>query len=366
MRIILIIDVRWFNASAGFALDQARALGVIGNRVLILANPGSPPAARAKDLGLEVSEAIDFSRTNILKSTLDLVSITRSFEPDVIFAHRGESHLVAALASKKTGCPVARFRGDVRPPRRGIFSRILNERLTRGIAVSTSRLKGEYEKRYRLNGLPLQVIYPGIDSSRFDFNLDRRTLKRSFGLDPDSPVVGIVGRFSPVKGHRYFLEAAKIVSESEPDVQFVIAGGDAQISAGELRRQAEEMSLRNIRFFGIIDEIDSMISSFDIGIVASVGSEMICRVLTEYFAAGAAVVAFGVNQVSELLSISNGGIEISPRDSENMGRSILDLCRNMERRLELSRSGRLWAERAGSLQNLGVESEKFLERVIDV
>ncbi|MEE9553294.1 MAG: glycosyltransferase family 4 protein [candidate division Zixibacteria bacterium] len=363
MKIIQIIDVRWYNASADFAVTQALALANRGHEILLMVNPGSPPADKAREKGLEVSEKIDFSKSNIFGSAGKLAEIAAKFKPDIVFAHRGESHLVAAITSKRTGFKVARFRGDVRPPRRNIFSRILNEKLTKGIAVSTARLKQEYEKRYRLNGIPVRVIYPGIDSVRFEHGAKKEELKKEFGLNPAAPVIGMVGRLSPVKGHEYFLKASRRVFERFPGVQFVVAGGDAQLSAEQLKRNAAEMGLGNIVFLGEIENIDRLISALDIGVVASTGSEMICRVLMEYFAAGIPVVATEINQVYELMSISKGGIVVPPGNSDAMGDALIDLLNDDIKSAELSKAGKSWARNDRSLEALAMDSESFLERV---
>ncbi len=365
MRIIQIIDVRWYNASADFAVTQAMALADRGHEILLMANPGSPPAVKAREAGLDVSEKVDFSRSNIFGSARKLAEIARRFKPDIVFAHRGESHLVAVMAARRAGFKVARFRGDVRPPRRSIFSRVLNEKFTRGIAVSTAALKEEYEKRYRLNGIPVRVIYPGIDSSRFEHGKSKQELKREFGLDPDSPVIGIVGRLSPVKGHEYFLKASKIVYDRYPDAQFIVAGGGAQLSLKSLEQDAVDMGLGNIRFFGLIDNIDTLVSTFDIGVVASTGSEMICRVLMEYFAAGIPVVATEINQVFELMSISKGGIIVPPGDSIAMGGALIELLGNCAKSTEMSNAGKKWAVQKRSLDDLARDSESFLEGVMN-
>jgi glycosyltransferase involved in cell wall biosynthesis len=365
MKIVQIVDVRWYNACADFAIQQALGLLRLGHEVLLMANPGSPPAAKARDAGLDVTDDVDFASKNIIRSVRRLQEIVKDFRPDIIFAHRGESHLIGALAARRTGCPIARFRGDVRSPRGGMFSRILNDRMTQGIAVSTVRLKNEYESRFRLNGIPLTVIYPGIDSSRFRTAKPRVELKAQFGLDPERNVIGIVGRLSPVKGHRYFLQAARIVSEKNPDIQFVIAGEDAQISALELKEYAKSFGLANLHFFGLIENVEDLISSFDIGVIASVGSEMICRVLMEYFAAGISVVATRVNQLEELINLSGAGLMVPPGDPRAMGEAILELIEDESKRAAAATASGSWVRAYGTLERLGRDTEVFLRQVID-
>ena len=255
-------------------------------------------------------------------------------------------------------------RGDVRPPRGGAFSRYLNTRLTAGVAVSTERLKIEYEKRFGPKGPLCRVIYPGIDSGAFEVNTAKGELKRKFNLNPEDPVVGIVGRLSPVKGHRYFIEAAKLVSMKFPRVQFVIAGEDSQIKAAELQISASLLKIPNIRFFGRIDRVAELISSFDIGVVATIGSEMICRVLLEYFSAGVPAVATSINQISEIMLQSNGGILVQPADSVAMGNAIIELLSNKDLREKYSSNAAKWVA-SRSLEALGRESEAFLAEVMN-
>lgn len=365
MRIIQVIDVRWFNACADFAIKQALGLKLCGHEILLMANPGSPPAVKARQLGLDVSEEIDFAGViGTFRAVKLLKSLVRNFDADIVFAHRGESHLIGALAVRNMRCKLARFRGDVRVPGRGIFSRWLNNRLTNGIAVSSEKLKHEYENRFRLNGIPTSVIYPGIDSAPFEITRSKREMKQKFGLDPERPVIGIIGRFSPVKGHRYFIEAAKIVSLRHPEAQFIIAGEDAQLSALDLSRSAAILKIPGLKIIGLLDNVNELIQAFDIGVVSSVGSEMICRVLLEYFAAGLPVVATAVNQVSELMLISNGGRLVAPADPVALADGMVGLLENPGLRLQHSRSGAEWVRRR-SLTDLGKDSEEFLREVLN-
>ncbi len=360
-----IIDVRWYNACADFAVSQAVGLQRIGHELLLIANPGSPPALKARDFGLNVNDDINFSTSNLFRAVGRLKAAIREFKPDIVFAHRGESHLIGALAVRKTNIPLTRFRGDVRPPRSGIFSRYLNQKLTAGIAVSTAALKNRYEDTFDLDPGEIPVIYPAIDISRFEHFDNKAESKKTFGLHPDKPVVGIVGRFSPVKGHRYFLEAARIIALKRPDVQFVVAGPDAQLTAEDIKKEGHRIGLENLRLFGTLGNIDTMTACFDIGVIASTGSEMICRVLLEYFAAGAAAVGTAVNQIEELLQLSKAGICIPPADSEKMAEAVDGLLADDADRIRLARTGRQWVAENRSLEKLGQETELFLRGVIN-
>ena len=106
-------------------------------------------------------------------------------------------------------------------------------------------------------------------------------------------------------------------------------------------------------------------TSFDIGVIASIDSEMIARVLLEYFRVGLPVVATSVNQVSELMLQSDGGILIPPADPVAMSIAINELVANQAKREQFARNGRSWLENSGSLNALGQVTIDFLNGVLN-
>ncbi|UCC80729.1 MAG: glycosyltransferase family 4 protein [Candidatus Zixiibacteriota bacterium] len=365
MRVIQAIDVRWYNACADFAVAQALALQRAGHDVLLMADPGSPPANKAREMGLNLNEKVYFSSINIIGSLLRFNKIIKEFKPDIIMAHRGESHLLGALAGRINGVPLVRFRGDVRKPRPDVFSRWLNEKLTAGIAVSTGKLKNIYEASYNLNGVPVDVIYPGIDLARFSSTKPKPELKRKFGIEPHEFVIGIVGRLSPVKGHRFFLEAVSKVIAEVPGIRIVIAGEDAQIRKEDILRSAENLGIEKITMPGTVPDVEELVAIFDIGVVSSIGSEMICRVLLEYYAAGIAAVATSINQIEEIVSLSGAGLLVPPGNPAAMADAIKKLALDEELRKTHGEKAQKWMETRGSLEYLGRTTEIFLERVLN-
>lgn len=365
MRIIQAIDVRWYNACADFAVTQAQALQRTGHEVLLMADPGSPPASKAREMGLNLNEKVYFSSINIIGSLLRFNKIVKEFKPDLIMAHRGESHLLGALAGRINGVPLVRFRGDVRKPRPDIFSRWLNEKLTAGIAVSTGKLKDIYQASYNLNGIPVDVIYPGIDLARFPPTKSKPELKSKFGIAPDEFVIGIVGRLSPVKGHRFFLEAVSNVIAEVPGIRIVIAGEDAQIKKADILRSAINLGIDKIIMPGRVPDIEELVATFDIGVVSSIGSEMICRVLLEYYAAGIAALATSINQIEEVMNLSGAGLLVPPGDPAAMADAMKKLALDEELRKKHGEKARKWMETNGSIEYLGKATEIFLERVLN-
>jgi hypothetical protein len=103
-RILEIVDVRWWNASAYYGVELARALRAAGEDVVVAASPESPPLAAARDLGVPVWSDVRFADPNPLRTARDSPGLLRGIRRfDLVDAHRAEGHLLAAVASALAG-----------------------------------------------------------------------------------------------------------------------------------------------------------------------------------------------------------------------------------------------------------------------
>lgn len=95
MRVLHLVHVRWWNASAQYAIHLAAAQQRMGHEVTVLTAAGEPPAEKAKALGLKVvARSIDVSRTVDL--ALEIRRLARN--ADVVNAHHADVQNVALAA----------------------------------------------------------------------------------------------------------------------------------------------------------------------------------------------------------------------------------------------------------------------------
>ncbi len=114
--------------------------------------------------------------------------------------------------------------------------------MDRLIAVSRS-IEAKIEREGRI-GAPVELIYNGVDLSRYDRLEACCTLPEEYGFPVGSPLVGIVARLEPEKGHATLLEAWPQVLARVPEARLLIVGegtpargpGDAGGSPGPARR----------------------------------------------------------------------------------------------------------------------------------
>src|SRR6185436_10715902 len=119
------------------------------------------------------------------------------------------------------------------------------------------------------------------------------------GLDLAVPLVGIVGRLTPIKNHRLFLEAAAAVLAVQPDAHFLVVG-DGEIGPS-IRAMAHRLGVmpRTI-FTGWRYDLPRVYADLDV-LVSCSKNEGTPFTIVEAMAAGCPVVATRVGGVPDLV-----------------------------------------------------------------
>jgi glycosyltransferase involved in cell wall biosynthesis len=160
-----------------------------------------------------------------------------------------------------------------------------------------------------------------------DDKVDVNKIKESIGVPKDAFVVGIIGRLVPVKGHEYFIDAAKFILEKRRDIQFLIVGD------GSLRQSLESMVPAHlseyIKFTGFRDEVRKIINVMDIVVFSSL-SEGIPYTLLEAMVAKKTIVATRVGGLVEVISDGKNGLLVESKDAAQIAEKCLYLLKNKE------------------------------------
>ncbi len=168
------------------------------------------------------------------------------------------------------------------------------------------------------------VVSNGIDTARFrPLPEARRSMRRTWGIPANAPLVGLPARLDPVKGHDVFLRAVAVLAVTRPDVRFVcIGGGDVGLGVC-LRRQAESLGVaERVIWTGHCDDMPAAYAALDLACLPSLG-EGFPNVVAEAMACGVPCVVSAVGDAADL--VRGIGVTVPPSDAEALAAGLADL-----------------------------------------
>lgn len=308
MNIIQVANVRWFNATAWYALYLSKLLQQDGHNVLVLTLPGTPPDGMARDMGLHTLP-MDLNSNNPLRlarTCVDMVRLVRSFQPQVINCHRGESFFLWGML-RKLGLPfqLVRTRGDQRAPRSDFFNRWLHKSVASSVVVTNKRMASHFLKTMRTPEDQVWCIHGGVDRESFAFDAEgRRRVREEFGFGPNDFVIGLVGRFDEVKGQKELAQCVAQLREKHGlnHIRLFYIGFETATKQDQVQQWIQELGIQDITCIsGKRNDMAACISALDLGVVASLWSEAIARAALEIMACERPLVSSDVNVMPDLV-----------------------------------------------------------------
>ena len=203
----------------------------------------------------------------------------------------------------------------------------------------------------------IEVIPSGIDFSPFDEVTSKDFLRQEFGFGPDDFLVGIVAALEDHKGHRYLIEAARILKERTPAIKFVIVGkGSLEM---ELDRQAHDLDVDDLVYFlGFRDDVPRVLASLDLFVLSSY-LEGLGSSIMDAMASRLPVVATQVGGIPEIVVNLETGFLVPPRSPQALAEAIFRIYedKGLARRL---------GERGHEIVHERFSAEAMARRIIDV
>lgn len=276
------------------------------------------------ELGRELSPLRD------LVTIFKLWRLMWTYRPDIVHTHTAKAGFVGRTAAWLARVPVRVhtyhghvFHGYFSPRKTQIF--LWPERLTarfsdRLITISPA-LKDELAAQFKIAPADKFVVVPlGLELSPFaEMPRHCGSFRDRFGIAPDVPLVGIVGRIVPIKNHELFLEMADRVRRTVPDAHFVIIG-DGERRA-KIEAMVDSLNLR-VTFTGWLRDLKLVYSDMD-ALVISSDNEGTPVSLIEALAAGVPVVSTAVGGVPDLLRHGDFGQLVPARDPDALAVAVI-------------------------------------------
>lgn len=190
----------------------------------------------------------------------------------------------------------------------------------------------------------VEVVWNGIDCTRFSPQVDDDCFRAKWGVAPDEVLVGVVGRISRWKGQELFLEAASKVVEVCPRIQFAIVGDPVPGEESrllDLRRQANRLGLGDeLVFHPFTDKVHKVMRALDILVLPSTLPEPLGLVVLEAMASERPVIAAAHGGPLETIVPDETGLLFNPGDADALAKKIVQLANNAGLRKDMGRKGR--------------------------
>ena len=240
------------------------------------------------------------------------------------------------LATFQLVTPVPAF-GPLSGRLRALNRRLQYRALHHGIAVShgNRRLLAE---QYSFSPARLALIPNGVDTDTFRPLPDGGELRACWGVPPGVPLLGVVGRLSPQKGHAVLLDALPAVWAAFPDAHVALIGsGELE---GELRRRASEIDpAERVHFVGQQARMVEALAALDVFVLPSRYEGLSFAVL-EAMAAERPIVASAVDGTVEVVEDGRSGLLVPPGDSAVLADRIVRLLGDRALRERMGRAAR--------------------------
>ncbi len=170
------------------------------------------------------------------------------------------------------------------------------------------------------------VIPNGIDTEMFRPNPTARThFRQRWNIDEGCYLIGMVGRYDPLKNHRRFLQIlARLKTDVDRPVHAVLIGRGVESANKELCRYIDNLGLQDhCTLLGERDDISETMNALDLYLLTS-DSEGWPNVLGEAMACGKCCVATDVGDVCQLMGET--GHVVKPADDIS---AFVNACRRV-------------------------------------
>ncbi len=207
------------------------------------------------------------------------------------------------------------------------------------------------QKVHEVSSRKVRVILNATDLTKFSRDeAARARVRESWGVAPDTFVMGTVGRMAPEKNHGLLLRAAApLLAEG---AVLVIAGDGAERASSEAL--AKELGIfEQVRFLGEIRDVEAAMSGFDVFALSS-HFEGLPMVLVEAMGASLPVVATAVGGVPKVVREGETGYLVPPGDEAAFSRA-----------LGAVREDRAQAARMGALGRDVAQQDYAIDRMVD-
>lgn len=333
------------------AASDAIALGKHGLQVAALCLEGSPLHEQLVPQREVEVIPLDYRPRNFFDLKLRQ-ELNRRFERGVNLVHTHQPSLLGSISPwmwsrSEVALFVSRHIMSSHH-KKSFFHRFIYSRVDAMLVVSQT-LRQNVLATHPLRDHQVKVVSLGLDYDRFDpEKVDPIRQRAVWGADPNTLVIGLVGRIDPSKGQATFIKAAagftKKLSPGQK-VKFVIVGeetlGRVLNHLKELKEMVAQFGIeKDVVFAGYQENIPEVMRSFDVFVMPS-RQEAFGLVAIEAMAMECPILISSGGSAAEIVGEEEFGLLMRPEDAFDLQRQLRYLLENPAVRVQMGQRARL-------------------------
>ncbi|WP_371363039.1 D-inositol-3-phosphate glycosyltransferase [Sporomusa rhizae] len=344
-KIIFLIRSLEIGGSERQLTELATRLQLSGFEVLVLTfYPDNILGQQLEESGVRILSLHKKGRWDIFAPLIRLLKIIHNEKPDILHSYLGISNILSALVKviyKDINVVWGvRCSAAFAPNWLDKILYYLEKKLSAmaDLIISNSFAGRDYAIQKGFVSDKFVVIPNGIDVDKFCPNvLAKKRLRNELGINDDVKVVGVVARLDPIKNHKMFLKAAKIISHNRKNLRFLCIGD----GPSEYRKALEDLSVElglkdKVLWVGARSDMPDVYNALDLLCLASY-AEGFPNVIAEAMACGLPVVVTSAGDAP--LIVGKAGIVVQQGDAQAFANAIGQVLAEREKfsALELTR-----------------------------
>lgn len=334
--VLYLIDV--FKEIAGAErnlYEVATRLNKEKFRPIVMCMQGGYLVQSLRDKGIEAND-LGIKKIYTLGAVLKAIKIFKLIKKekvDIVVTYHESSDFFGSIIAKLAKVPVImssrRDMGYKLKPRHIFIYKLINRLFDRIITVSEAVANIIFDRENVLWSR-IKIIHNGVEIEKFNKKIDTAVVKKSIGIDNNWPVVGILAAIRPIKGHKYFLEAAYLILKNASNINFLVVGWYDENSEyfKELQKLLEKLGIKDkVMFTGGRKDIPEMLSIMDICVNSSL-NEGFPNAVLEAMTMGKPVVATNSGGTPEAVIDGKTGFLVDSCDSSALAEAINKLLKD--------------------------------------
>jgi len=273
------------------------------------------------------------------------------FSPDVLHCHQYTPFFYGSLTRIRMGLSPAtrrhrpallftehgRHYPDIVNGKRRLMNKLLLPQAAHITAVCEFT-RGRLVEKEAIAAGRIEVVYNGVDPSRFAGLPSPSAARAALGLPADVPLVVQVGTLRSVKDHPTALRAFARVRKELPRARIAFAGDGPDM--GAYKSLSAELGIEaSVHWLGSRSDVPNVLAAGDVMLMTSL-SEAHSVSLLEAMAAGLPIVATAVGGIPETVADGVSGL-LAPRgDDAGLATHLVTLLRDEALRHRMGQAGR--------------------------